>query len=296
MTKRLPAPSLPGWLAEQVPFERYVIEVDGGVNIHVMEHGAGRPVVMFHGNPTWGYLYRKVVGELADGPFRLIMPDLPGLGFSDRVPGDEFTLANQVRWMGDLVGRLDLDDAIFVVQDWGGPIGLHAGSQHPGLVTGLVVMNTIGGPPKPGFKPTTFHRIFSTAAVGGLATRLGLIERNMRLAQGDRTSITRRVRDSYLYPLKVGGNEAVVSFVRMVPDSMEHPSVPVLDEVGEFVAGYDGPAAIVWGRNDPVLGKVLRRVSRSLPQAKATVTDAGHFLQEEVPVDIAAAVRSVARL
>lgn len=290
----MPAPPLPDWLAEQVPFERYMVEVDHGLRIHVMEHGAGRPVLLFHGNPTWGYLYRKVVAELADEPFRLIMPDLPGLGFSDRVPRSYFTLANHGRWMGQLVQRLDVDDAIVVVQDWGGPIGLLASAHKPGMMTGLVVMNTGIGPPKPGFKPTTFHRIFSSPAIGRLATSFGLIERNMRFAQGDRGSISRRIRQSYLYPLKAAGNEAVVSFVRMVPDSMDHPSVPELEKVGDLVADYDGPAAIVWGRNDPVLGRLLRRVNRALPQAEVTTTDAGHFVQEEVPDEIADAIRAVA--
>lgn len=259
-----------------------------------MEHGGGRPVLLFHGNPTWGYLYRKVVAELADDGFRLIMADLAGLGFSDQVPAGQFTLLNHARWMGDLIDRLDVHDAIFVVQDWGGPIGLGGASLNPGVMTGLVVLNTILGAPKPGFKPTTFHRVFSTPLMGTLATRIGLIERNMRFAQGDRMSISGLVRKSYLYPLQERGNEAVVSFVRMVPDSMDHPSVPALTDIGAFLSAYDGPAAVVWGQKDPVLGRLMRRAGRTLPQAEVTPTDAGHFLQEEVPVEIAGAVRAVA--
>lgn len=259
-----------------------------------MEHGQGRPVVMFHGNPTWGYLYRKVVAELAGEPFRLIMPDLVGLGFSDRVPARLFTLSNHGRWMAGLLERLGVDDAVSVVQDWGGPIGLAAFAQQPGTMTGLVVMNTIMGPPKPGFKPTSFHRIFSTPVIDSLSSRLGLIERNMWMAQGDRKPLPRLVRDSYLYPLRTDGNRAVIHFVKMVPDSMDHSSVPVLREIGDFVSAYDGPAAIIWGEKDPVLGRMLRRVSRTLPDAEVTATPAGHFLQEQVPVDIATAIRRVA--
>ena len=146
MVDRHPAPELPTWLAEQLPFERYLVELSDGIKVHVMEQGEGRPVFMFHGNPTWGYLYRKVALELAGEPFRVIMPDLVGLGFSDRVSMTDLTLKNQVKWMGELVGQYGAADSVAVVQDWGGAIGLHAMSQHPGLMTGIVVMNTMVGP------------------------------------------------------------------------------------------------------------------------------------------------------
>ena len=294
---RLPAPALPDWLDEQLPFERYMVEVDDGLRVHVMEQGDGTPVLLFHGNPTWGYLYRKVAAELAGEPYRLIMPDLIGLGFSDRPPErSEHTLENHARWMGSLVRSLDLGSATFVVQDWGGPIGLHAAYTNPGVMGGLVVMNTAIDAPKPGFKPTLFHRVFSTWVGDVLSKWLGLPQNAMRYAQGDRTSITGIVQKSYTYPLRGKDDyQAVIGLVRMVPDDMGHPSVPYLEEAGEAARLLDGPKAIVWGDNDPVLGRLRRRVSRQLPDAEVTATDAGHFLQEEVPTDIAAAIRSVTK-
>ena len=264
------------------------------MRVHVMEQGEGRPVVLFHGNPTWGYLYRKVAAELDDEPLRLVLPDLMGLGFSDRVPPGRFTLNDHINWIADLLNTLRLGEATAVVHDWGGAIGVGAFFRSETSMAGLVVMNTGLGPPKPGFRPTTFHRIFSTPGVAGLARRLGLIEKNMARVQGDRRSISGEVRDAYFYPLRWGGNDAVIDFVRMVPDSIDHPSVGPLGEVGDFVAAYDGPAAIVWGKKDPILGRLLNRTRRALPQADVTVTDAGHFVQEEVPVEIAAAIRRVA--
>src|SRR5688572_5702211 len=80
---RLPAPPLPDWLAKMLPFERYLVPVDG-YRLHVMETGAGTPVVMLHGNPSWGFLYRKVAAALAGEPLRIILPDLLGLGLSDK--------------------------------------------------------------------------------------------------------------------------------------------------------------------------------------------------------------------
>jgi cis-3-alkyl-4-acyloxetan-2-one decarboxylase len=296
MSGRLPAPFLPDWLSAQLPFDRYQVQLSDGMQAHVMERGDGRPVVMFHGNPTWGYLYRLVAERLAGEPLRLIMPDLMGLGFSDRVPAGRFTLADHTGWMAEVVEGLEIDDAIVVVQDWGGAIGVGAVAAHPGMMTGLVVLNTAITAPRPGFKPTTFHRVFSNRVVRSFAAYTGLLEKNMGRAQGDRQSISGVVRDSYLYPLRQHGNDAVVDFVAMVPDSMEHPSVEGLTRVEEYVAAFDGPAHIVWGKQDPVLSKLLGRTSRLLPQAGVTATLAGHFLQEEVPDEIAFAIKTVAGL
>ena len=291
-----PAPELPEWIASRVPFNRYRVEVEPGIMVHVMEQGSGRPVVMFHGNPTWGFLYRKVAAELAGDPLRLLMPDLVGLGFSDRPPSSQqHTLENHSRWMSSLLRQLRLEGVVAVVQDWGGPIGIHALSQDPEIMTGVVVMNTSLTPPKPGFKPTAFHRMFGTQ-LGAFATRyLGLPQRALGLVQGDRKSISGPVSKAYTYPLdRKRGNDAVFALVRMVPDSMEHPSVRLLEEVADFMRSFEGAAAIVWGDRDPVLGRLRRRHERLLPHAIVTTTEAGHFLQEEVPGEIAEAIREVA--
>ena len=291
---RLPPPELPGWLAAMVPFDRYRVEIEPGLAMHVMEQGEGRPVVLFHGNPTWGFLYRKVAAELHSEPYRLIMPDLVGLGFSDRPAhvGDH-SFANHSKWMSALLAQLDLNDAIAVVQDWGGPIGLHALSRNPGVMTGLVVMNTLIEPPKPGFRPSLFHRFFSTR-VGELLSRYaGLPQKALGFAQGDRKSISGDVARAYAYPLKSRGNDAVVALVRMVADDMEHPTVALQAEVRDYAAGFSGRSALVWGTRDPVLGRLLRRHERLLPDARVTATSAGHFLQEEVPAEIAEAIRYV---
>jgi pimeloyl-ACP methyl ester carboxylesterase len=185
---RLPAPSLPAFIEARLPagVERYRLQAREYA-MHVLEMGAGPPVLMLHGNPTWGFLYRKVFAELARDGLRLVAPDLVGLGYSDR-PGTsrEHTLDSHARWLGALLDALALDRPVVVMQDWGGPIALR-------------------------------------------------------------------------------------------------------------VTGFAGPVAVVWGDRDPVLGRVIGWIRKLLPRASVTRTAAGHFLQEEVPREIAEAARWVAR-
>lgn len=294
--EKLPAPPLPPWLDRMLPFDRYVVRA-GRHRMHVMESGSGRPVLMLHGNPTWGFLYRKVATLLEKEPLRLIMPDLIGLGLSDKPRrAGEHTLERHAGWIGALVDGLDLRDLVFVGQDWGGPIGLRALSDRRDRVAGLVILNTVVGPPRPGFRPTAFHRFARMPIVSDLAFRLvGFPQIALHMAQGDKSSIRGDVARAYRYPLRrVRDRVAPLALARMVPDSLEHPSVSGLRVCQELVEGFEGPTAIVWGDRDPVLGRVRRHLERTLPGAHVTVTAAGHFLQEEVPAQIAAAIRDVA--
>ena len=291
----LPAPPLPAWLDTMVPFRRYLVEA-GDYRNHVMEIGQGRPVLCVHGNPSWGFLYRKVALALTGRPVRVIMPDLVGLGFSDKPGTVAHTLDHHISWFGQLVDALDLDDLVLVVQDWGGAIGVGAMATRPERLGGLVVLNTALSEPKPDFKATAFHRFGRLPVVSDLAYRLlGFPQIALGTAQGDRSSISGAVARAYRYPLRDRRhNQAPLAMTRMVPDSMDHISIPALRRVGEFVRSYTGPAEIVWGDRDPVLGGARTHISRMLPNAPVTRTEAGHFLQEEVPVEIATAILRVA--
>jgi cis-3-alkyl-4-acyloxetan-2-one decarboxylase len=290
-------PPIPEWIARQLPsgVRRRLVDV-GGVRMHVMDWGEGRPVLLQHGNPAWGFLYRKVVRALEGAPLRLIAPDLVGLGFSDKPGPSAHTLDNHARWLGALLDELKLDDLLFVAHDWGGPIGLRALADRPGLLAGLVVLNTVVSPPRPGFRPTAFHRLARVPVLSTLLFRgLGFPQRALHRVQGDPASIRGDVARAYRFPLAGWSrNAAPLALARMVPDSMTHPSVEPLRRCLQVVEGFKGPDAIVWGDRDPVLGRVRTWVEKLLPAARVTRTSAGHFLQEEVPEEIAAAVRAVA--
>jgi haloalkane dehalogenase len=292
---RLPAPELPSWLSDMLPFDRYLVDT-GAYRMHVMEAGEGLPVVMVHGNPTWGFLYRKVAQELRND-FRVIMPDLYGLGLSDKLHSRcAHTIEGHAAALRSLLDKLRLPAFILVVQDWGGPIGVLAASMKPEQMVGLVVLNTVLGPPREGFRPTAFHRFARLPLISDAVFRVGSFPQSyLHTAQGDKSSIRGRVRDAYMWPLRrFQDNKAPLALARLVPDSQEHPSIPVLKRIQEFTQSWAGPSAIVWGDNDPVIGRAFSRVQAVLPNAVVTRTQAGHFLQEEVPVEIAAAVRDVA--
>jgi haloalkane dehalogenase len=294
--EKLPAPDLPPWMAKEVPFTRYRVDVGDGLRMHVMETGRGLPVLMVHGNPTWGFLYRKVAMCLQGQGLRLIMPDLIGFGFSDK-PRDfsVHTIRNHSKWLGSLIDELDLYDTVFVGQDWGGAIGLHPFTTRQDRLGGMVVLNTVLDAPSPGFKPTAFHRFSHMPLISDFAFRvLPLPQAVLHIAQGDKSSIRGNVARAYRYPFRhIRDRVAPLATARMAVDKMGHPSIPALEECAALARSFDGPKAMVWGRRDPILARALKRTKALLHDPPVTETQAGHFLQEEVPDEIAAAILDV---
>ncbi len=293
----LAAPPLPDFLARALPFERSVVEI-AGLRLHVMERGQGPAVVLLHGNPTWGFLWRRVALALEGAPLRLVMPDLPGLGLSDKPRDPAFhTLENHARVVGALLDAIAPGPLVLVVHDWGGPIGLAAMEGREERLAGLVVTNTRLGPPRPGGRPTRFHRFANLPVVSDVAFRLlGFPQNALHLAQADRRSIRGDVALGYRWPLRrLADRVAPLALARMVPIRDGHPSIAPLRRSLAVATAFAGPAAIVWGERDPVIGRALRSVAEALPRAAVTRIPAGHYPQEEDPGAIAAAVLDVAR-
>jgi cis-3-alkyl-4-acyloxetan-2-one decarboxylase len=292
----LPPPPLPDWLADQLPFARQSVAV-GDYPMHVMSSGDGPAVLMLHGNPTWGYLWRKVAAALAGDGLRLVLPDLVGLGLSGKpTRAADHTIESHATWLARLVEALALDRFVFVGHDWGGPIGLRLLADQPERAAGLVLLNTVAGPPREGSRPTPFHRFAALPLLPTLVFRgLGFPQRHLERAQGDPASIRGAVARAYAWPLRGWRrNVAPLALARLVPTTPGHPSLAPLRRAQGFVEAFRGPSAIVWGDRDPILGRALGRLSRLLPDAVVTHTRGGHFLQEEVPEAIAGAVRAVA--
>jgi haloalkane dehalogenase len=267
--------------------------------MHVLEWGPahGHTVVLVHGNPTWSFLWRKVVAAVrARAPeLRLVAPDLIGLGLSSKPDLAAHTLEHHGAWLGAALDELAPGPLVLAAQDRGGPIGLHAMASRRARLRGIVLGNTAVGPPAPGFKPTLFHRLSQLPVASDVLFRwLGFPLGVLHMSQGDRSSIRGEVARAYRWPLRRRRDRAApLALARMVPDSHAHPSVPALQVTHELFATAQVPIALVWGTRDPILGRVIGHLARVRPDAAVTRTDAGHFLQEEVPDELAAAIVDV---
>lgn len=289
-------PALPEWLASVFPYRRHMATI-GHVHLHFVDEGEGPVVLLAHGNPTWSFLWRKVIARLLPGGVRVVAPDLLGFGLSDKPRRlADHTLDRHVALVDSLVEALGLRDVTIVGQDWGGPIVARLAADHPERVRALVLANSPVVLPER-FNPSAFHcfahlPLLSTLVFRGLGFPMQILHR----VQGDPASIGPLERQAYRWPLKRWRDRAApLALARLVPDSAAHPSVPFFRECERWLHSFEGPTALVWGVQDPILGDALPRMQKAFPDALVVETQAGHFLQEEVPAELAEAILHVAR-
>jgi cis-3-alkyl-4-acyloxetan-2-one decarboxylase len=260
--------------------------------LHYVDEGPreGRPVVLLHGNPTWGYLYRHFIGPLTQAGFRVIVPDHLGFGRSDGPDRPElYTIRRHAARLESLLESLDLAGAVVVPQDWGGPIGLYWATRHPDRIAGLFILNTFAHrPPRRVSLPLPL-RVFRLPVLGELAVKgLDLFTRVFLFRAGvvhhDRLDAT--VKAAYRAPHPTWSSRtAVLVFPREIPAG---PQGPVSDLLGEIENGLavlaDRPVAIAWAMRDIAFTpEVLDQLwLRTFPAADVTrLDDAGHYLQED---------------
>ena len=273
-------------------YRSYLVEVEPGIKVHVLDVGQGLPVFLMHGNPTSGFLYRKVVENLPLDRVRVIMPTSVGLGFSSKVPASQHTLDNHIRWINETLNQLQISEVIYAGQDWGGPIGMGALALSPDVLKGAVILNTGFNAPSLNTDISPAHALVKTPVVGELILEVvfSIFER-LGGVQGDPSSWSEDVVEIYGRPVYESGNaKAPLALMRMVTDGPDHPSTPALKMIENYVNELDIPVEIVWGMKDPILAKTLPIMKDNFPEAPVTETSAGHFLQEEVPTEIAEAL------
>lgn len=299
VTEILDAPPLPRFLGREFPFTRRALRLPTGQKLCFVDEGRGRPVLMVHGNPTWSYLYRNIIRRLCDRGFRCVAPDLLGFGFSEKpLSPSAHRLDLHVESVRTLANALGLDDMIIVGQDWGGPIVCAAASRLPlSRTSGVVLGNTAVLRPARPFRSKGFHKfshfpMLSDVVFRGLAFPIPVLWQ----VQGDRRSIGPKELRAYYHPFRMPWNRAgPLGLARMVPNREDHPSTAVMDALADWWPRYEAPMALVWGKKDPLLGRTLERHRKAFPQAEVVETEAGHFLQEEVPDQLADAIIRVSR-
>src|SRR5436853_5434936 len=263
---------LPGYAWEP----RYV-DIDG-LRVHYVEDGAGDPVLLLHGEPTWSFLYRKMIPPLA-GVARAIAVDYPGFGRSDK-PVDRgwYTYDRHSEVLRRFVEELDLRRLTVVCQDWGGPLGLRLAVEHPERVGRIVVMNTSifsGRPPGEAWLQfRAFVRRVGTELQPGPLVRI-----TCPTEPGD------DVAAAYDAPFPTPESRTgIVMFPELVPDSMEHPSATAILRVRKGLETWPGRALMLFGDSDPIFSpRVGERFAELIPRAEPaeTIEGAGHFLQED---------------
>ena len=274
------------------PYEPLWFESAHG-RMHYVDEGPrdGRPVVMLHGNPTWGYLYRNFIPALVEAGHRAIVPDHLGFGRSDKPDSPElYTIARHAQRMEQLLESLDLRDATVVPQDWGGPIGLYWASRHPERCRGLFILNTYAHRP-PGDVPLPLPlKLFRMPGVGELMVkRLDLFKRVFLFRAGvvHRERLTPTVKRAYRAPHPTAASRTpILVFPREIPSGPTGAVSDLSAEIEERLERHfrDKPVGIAWAMKDLAFTKeMLERLwLKTFPDAEVLrLPDAGHYLQED---------------
>jgi len=272
---------------ELFPVEHRFADLDG-TRIHYVDEGAGDPLLFLHGNPTWSFLYRKIIVALRD-EFRCIALDFPGYGMSAVPRGYAFTPAEHSAVLERFIDELGLKKLTFMVQDWGGPIGLGLAARRPGLAERLIIGNTFAWPLR---EPRV--RLFS-AALGGwpgrLLTRWFNFAPRVFFARGFAQPVPAAVRQQYLAPWRDPRRRAPAA---IAPRQLVAAS-PYLAQVEAGLHKIsDLPALIVWGLKDFAFGDSTRqRFEQAFPHHRSVLLPhASHFLQEDAGEQIADEIKS----
>jgi len=273
--------NLPGY-----PFAPHYTEHDG-MRMHYLDEGDGEPILLLHGEPTWSYLYRKMIPPLKSR-FRCVAPDYLGFGRSDKpLRIEDYTYDLHAASIGALVNALDLRDITVVVQDWGGPIGLRVATEMRERFKRLVVLNTglfasSRSWPTPGFME---WRNFAERV--GLDLPVGRIMQASTATELDDATLA-----AYEAPWPVRESRAgVAAFPLLVPLSAEDPNATAMLRVMDALRGWEVPALVCWSDGDPVFPiKAGQAMAALLPGSGGRVHElagASHMLQEDAGEEIA---------
>ncbi|RZU38676.1 haloalkane dehalogenase [Fluviicoccus keumensis] len=273
--------NLPGY-----PFAPHYVQVDdsegGSLRMHYLDEGpAGAPVVlMLHGEPSWSYLYRKMIPIVTAAGYRVIAPDLIGFGKSDKpTQRTDYTYQRHVDWVRSLLRQLALKDMTLVCQDWGGLIGLRLAGEHPDWFARVVAANTMlpTGDHHPGEAFLKWQAFSQKTPVFGV----GFI-----VMGGCATPMAPEVIAAYDAPFPDESyKEGARQFPLLVPVTPEDPAAPANRAAWETLMKFDKPFLCAFSDKDPITAKAAPVLQKLIPgcagQPHTTIENGGHFLQED---------------
>jgi haloalkane dehalogenase len=275
----------PDELLEGLPdfsFAPHYRQVDGLRMAHVDE-GDGPPVVFFHGEPTWSFLWRKVIPPVRDAGFRCIAADQPGFGRSDKpIDVDWYSYDRHTEFAASLLADLDLHDATAVVHDWGGPIGLRLAIEHPERIARLVITDT---------GLFTGHQRMTDAwkAFREFVQRTEDLPTGFLVRGACKTDPGDEVIAAYDAPFpSVASKAGARAFPLMLPTSPEDPGAEAGQRVLEALRDDRRPTLMLWADSDPIIPPktgewFAAAIGRDQPRL---IKNASHFLQEDAGAEI----------
>jgi haloalkane dehalogenase len=270
------------------PFAPNYVEVpsgDGGapLRVHYLDEGpaGGEGVLLLHGEPSWSFLYRKMIPVLTAAGLRCIAPDLVGFGRSDKpTERTDYTYARHVEWMrAALFDALDLHDVTLVCQDWGGLIGLRLVGENPDRFARVVTANTFlpTGEKPPGEAFLNWQNFSQTVDDFDIGVVIGM---------GCRSELSPEVIAAYNAPFPDDSYKAGArQFPMLVPTSVDDPATTANRKAWETLRGWTKPFLTAFSDKDPITRGGDRAFQTEVPgcagQPHTTIEGGGHFLQED---------------
>jgi len=276
----------------EFPYEPRYVEVDGGLRVAYVDEGPadGAVVLLLHGEPSWSFLYRRMIPVLAGAGLRVVAPDLVGFGRSDKpARREDYSYARHVGWMREaLFDGLDLRDVTLVGQDWGGLIGLRLVAEHADRFARVVVANT--GLPTGDQPMTDAFLAWQRFALESPRFEVGRIVSN-----GSGTPLVPEVVAAYDAPFPDDSYTAGArAFPALVPTRPDDPAAADNRAAWEALTRWEKPFLTAFSDGDPITGGGERVFQKLVPGAQGmphtTLRGGGHFLQEDVGPDLARVV------
>ncbi len=274
---------------------RYVEVGEPRVRMAYLDEGPREaPVVLLlHGEPTWGYLYRHMIQPLVDAGLRVVVPDLIGFGRSDK-PTDvaDYTYQRHVDWTTAFLDELGLSELTLFCQDWGSLIGLRIAGTQPGRFARIVVGN--GFLPAGQTAANTAFRVWRAFARWTPVFPAGRL-----VAVGSRRSLSRAERAAYDAPFHSRAAQAGArAFPALVPFAEDDPAMPEQRRAWAGLGRFEKPFLTVYGAGDPILGKADKPLQAHVPGAEGQPHEripGGHFIQEDQGPELATRIIELVR-